>query len=54
MDGNTVCKLADSGLNIKEILANNDSYNGLKAAGGLLMTGPTGTNVNDVTVLLCR
>ena len=54
VDGQTVYKLSASGLNIKEILENNDSYNGLKATGGLLMTGPTGTNVNDVSVLLCR
>ncbi|MBQ4062185.1 MAG: hypothetical protein IJD14_04955, partial [Christensenellaceae bacterium] len=31
---------------------NNDSYNALNAARGLVFTGPTGTNVNDITVLL--
>jgi len=54
VDGSTVQKLADKGISIKKILANNDSYNGLKAADGLIMTGPTGTNVNDISVLLCK
>jgi len=38
---------------VDKILANNDSYHGLKAVDGLIMTGPTGTNVNDVSVILC-
>jgi hydroxypyruvate reductase len=42
------------GMDIGEILKDNDSYHGLKAVNGLIITGPTGTNVNDVTVLLCR
>ena len=54
VDGSTVQKLADKGISIKKVLANNDSYNGLKAADGLIMTGPTGTNVNDISVLLCK
>ena len=53
VDGDTVAKLAAHGLNIDKILANNDSYNGLKSVGGLIITGPTGTNVNDVAVVLC-
>lgn len=35
-------------------LANNDSYPLLKATGALIFTGPTGTNVNDVMVVLVR
>ena len=35
-------------------LNQNDSYTALQAAGGLLFTGPTGTNVNDVAVVLVR
>ena len=31
---------------------NNDAYNALKLTEGLIITGPTGTNVNDVSVLL--
>lgn len=37
---------------IKKVLQDNDAYNALKSADALIMTGPTGTNVNDLTVLL--
>jgi len=53
VDDNTQSKLVSKGLNIYKILTNNDCYNGLKAADGLIITGPTGTNVNDVSVVLC-
>jgi len=53
VDGKTKASLAAQGLNIDKILADNDSYNGLKAVNSLLITGPTGTNVNDVAVVLC-
>ena len=53
VDGSTLEKLATIGINIDKILANNDSYHGLQAVDGLIITGPTGTNVNDVTVILC-
>ena len=42
------------GLSIDAALADNDAYPLLKAMDALLMTGPTGTNVNDIAVLLCR
>ena len=35
---------------IADVLENNDAYHALKFCGGLIFTGPTGTNVNDVTV----
>jgi len=54
VDGNTVAKLKEQGVDIDKILADNDSYHALKAIDGLILTGPTGTNVNDVTVILCR
>ena len=53
VDGDTVAKLAAQGINIEKVLANNDSYNALKAVNSLIITGPTGTNVNDVAVVLC-
>jgi len=53
VDGETMAKLAAQGISIEKTLANNDSYHALKAAGGLIITGPTGTNVNDVAVILC-
>jgi glycerate 2-kinase len=33
-------------------LDENDSYNALKAGGALVFTGATGTNVNDLRVVL--
>lgn len=53
VDGNTASKLKNIGKDIDNILADNDAYNGLKAVEGLIITGPTGTNVNDVAVVLC-
>jgi hydroxypyruvate reductase len=52
VDENTLSKLEKAGISYEAVLDNNDAYNGLKAVDGLIMTGPTGTNVNDVTVLL--
>ena len=43
-----------SGLSIDRALADNDAYPLLKSMDALIMTGPTGTNVNDVCVLLMR
>ena len=54
VDGSTAGRLKERGLNLQEILANNDSYKGLAAVAGLIKTGPTGTNVNDITVILCK
>ena len=51
-DGTTCAALAAQGLHIHDVLANNDAYHALKAVDGLIFTGPTGTNVNDVAVLL--
>ena len=51
-DGDTLAALAARGLEVHAVLADNDAYHALKAVDGLLMTGPTGTNVNDVTVAL--
>ena len=54
VDGRTARLLRQKGIDIGEVLRNNDSYHALAAVDGLIMTGATGTNVNDVTVLLCR
>ena len=54
VDGDTAASLEAAGLDIHAILANNDAYHGLKAVDGLIITGPTGTNVNDVAVALIR
>lgn len=42
------------GLGVQDSLHRNDAYSFFQAAGGLLMTGPTGTNVCDVRVALVR
>ena len=53
-DGSTAAQLAERGISIHAALQNNDAYHALRAVDGLLMTGPTGTNVNDVSVVLIR
>ena len=54
VDGSTAALLASHGLTIEQMLADNDAYHALQKTGGLIMTGPTGTNVNDVAVALIR
>jgi len=51
-DGTTARVLREQNMDIHEILQNNDAYHALEKTGGLIITGPTGTNVNDVAVLL--
>ena len=53
-DADTRDELKAVGLNVYDVLENNDAYNALNAIGGLIFTGPTGTNVNDVAVALLR
>ena len=50
--GETCAKMRAAGVDPEAALANNDSYAALKAADALLVTGPTGTNVNDLTLIL--
>ncbi|MBR0137893.1 MAG: glycerate kinase [Erysipelotrichaceae bacterium] len=52
VDGKTFLRLQKKGISIPEVLQNNDSYNALRKVNGLIFTGPTGTNVNDVAVAL--
>ncbi len=51
-DGSTVAAAAAKGLDAQRYLDQNDSYHFFEAAGGLLMTGPTRTNVMDVRLVL--
>ena len=53
-DGETMAALRAKGIDVTAVLADNDAYHALKECGGLIITGPTGTNVNDLTVLLLR
>ena len=50
VDGDTLAALDRLGLNVHEVLADNDAYHALEAVGGLVKTGPTGTNVNDISI----
>ena len=52
VDGETASRLREQGLSIHQVLADNDAYHALVRAEGLILTGPTGTNVNDVAVVL--
>lgn len=50
VDGKTMQTLSENGGNYEALLANNDAYHALQIANGLVFTGPTGTNVNDVVI----
>jgi len=43
-----------AGLNPEAALASNDSYTFFKKSGGLVLTGPTNTNVCDVQIMIVR
>ncbi|MBQ6509995.1 MAG: DUF4147 domain-containing protein [Flexilinea sp.] len=50
----TLSAALERGCDPEEYLRNNDSYHFFESAGGLIKTGPTGTNVNDLTFLIRR
>ena len=52
VDGITAAILRAQGISIAQVLENNDAYRALEKCGGLVFTGPTGTNVNDVAVAI--
>lgn len=54
VDGSTAAALLTHGLSIEQVLLDNDAYHALGKCDGLIMTGPTGTNVNDVAVALIQ
>ena len=54
IDGGTAARMRSAAIIPEVCLANNDSYHALKASGDLILTGPTGTNVNDLMVILCK
>uniref|UniRef100_UPI004026CDF3 glycerate kinase type-2 family protein n=1 Tax=Acetatifactor sp. TaxID=1872090 RepID=UPI004026CDF3 len=53
-DSDTCAALAAHGLDVFTVLQNNNAYPALKAVDGLIITGATGTNVNDVSVALIQ
>ncbi|MEC4677014.1 MAG: glycerate kinase [Nitrospirota bacterium] len=52
--GHTTEKAVAAGLDPKEYLRNNNTYNFFKKTGGLFVTGPTGTNVTDIQILIVK
>jgi glycerate-2-kinase len=51
-DGKTLARAEKMQLGAEKYLAENDSYNFFSKLGDLIFTGPTGTNVNDVSVIV--
>ena len=51
-DGDTEAELRQAGVSVFDVLRENNAYHALQKTGGLIITGPTGTNVNDVAVAL--
>ena len=54
VDGSTMTSLRKAGISVDAVLAENDAYHALKAVDSLIITGTTGTNVNDLYFLLFR
>lgn len=54
VDGETMAQFAELGVDVFDVLQNNDAFHALEKSGGLIYTGATGTNVNDVAVLLIK
>ena len=52
VDGTTAAKIKKNGKEIYNVLKENDAYHALQEVNGLIITGPTGTNVNDVAIAL--
>lgn len=53
-DGSTATRLRKAGIDPLAALAGNDAWGAFNAIGDLLVTGPTGTNVNDFRAILIR
>ena len=54
VDSTTLGRLREQGMEIFEVLQRNDAYHALRKVDGLIITGGTGTNVNDVSVVLLK
>ncbi|MCD8334273.1 MAG: glycerate kinase [Clostridiales bacterium] len=54
VDGDTLAALTAAGKDVFAVLQHNDAYHALQAVDGLVVTGTTGTNVNDVAVALLQ
>lgn len=54
VDGKTIDMMLAKSVLPQNYLDDNNAYYALEASGDLIMTGPTGTNVNDLMVVLCK
>lgn len=54
VDGSTCEAMRSAGIDPARALREHDSHRALDAAGALIRTGPTGTNVNDIAIALTR
>ena len=54
VDGESAAEFLTKGIDVAQVLKDNDSYHALEAVGGLIVTGPTGTNVNDFACVLVK
>ena len=54
VDNQTYDILKKQNIDVYDVLKNNDAYHALQKCDGLIITGPTGTNVNDVAVVLIK
>lgn len=54
VDGHTKERIQKADISIDDILLENNSNHALSIADALVITGPTGTNVNDLYFLLCK
>ena len=54
VDGSVYDTLKSQGIHISDVLQANDAYHALQKCDGLIITGATGTNVNDISVLLIQ
>ncbi|MHA1846259.1 MAG: glycerate kinase type-2 family protein [Promethearchaeota archaeon] len=54
IDSSTTLKMKERDLDAGSYLENNDSHSFFKILGDAIITGPTGTNVNDITLVLLR
>lgn len=52
IDGRTALLAEEQGLDLERYLSESDSYHWLQGAGGLIRTGPTHSNVNDLHLVV--
>ncbi len=52
VDSSTAARAQAAGLSVPRFLGDNDAHTFFEALGDLIHTGPTGTNVGDLQVIL--